>query len=97
MSPEEYRAEAYRLGHRFARGRLGAGAAPDTVRLALERAQEVLLGLRAYSADLEEMMRRGVEDVLAGRPMDRRSAATPGRRLLPRPGRARHITMDGRR
>jgi hypothetical protein len=97
MRPEEYRAEAYRLGHRFARGRLGAGEAPDTVRVALDRAQEVLLGLRAYSADLEEMMRLGVEDVLAGRPMDRRHAAPPGRRLPPRPGRARHITMEGRR
>jgi hypothetical protein len=96
MSPEEYRAEAYRLGQRFARRRLGAGAAPDTVRLALDRAQEVLLGLGAYSADLEEMMRRGVEDVLAGRPMDRRHAATPRRRLPHRPGRARHITIEGR-
>jgi hypothetical protein len=65
MKSDEYRAEAYRLGHRFARGLLGAGKAPHTVRLALDRAQERLLELRAYSADLEAMMRRGVEDVLA--------------------------------
>jgi hypothetical protein len=68
MKPDEYRAEAYRLGHRFARGLLGAGKAPDTVRLAMDRAQERLLELRAYSADLEAMMRRGVEDVLATGP-----------------------------
>lgn len=64
MRPEEYRAEAYRLGHRFARGLLGTGKGPETVHMAIDRAQERLLELRAYSVDLEAMMRRGAEDVL---------------------------------
>jgi hypothetical protein len=70
MRTQEYRAESYRLGHRFARRMLGAGMDPDSVRRAMDRAQEHLLELRAFSVDMDEMMRRGVEDVLAGRPMD---------------------------
>ena len=79
MDPEEYRAEAYRLGHRFARRLLDAGQAPDAIRRTLDRAQEHLLELQAYSADLAAMIRLGAEDVLAGRPGDRRITATPGR------------------
>jgi hypothetical protein len=74
MTPEEYRAVAYRLGHHFAQKRLRAGKGPDSVRLAMQRAQEHLLVLRAYSADLDRMMRRGVEDALAGKLIDRRYA-----------------------
>jgi hypothetical protein len=77
MTPDECRAEAYRIGHQFAQKRLGAGAAPATIRVAMERAQEHLLELRAYSADLDRMKRLGVEDALAGKPLDRRYAA-PG-------------------
>ena len=77
MTPDESRAVAYRLGHHFAEKLLGAGKSPDTVRAAMERAQERLLELRAYSADLDRMKRLGVEDALAGKPIDRRYAA-PG-------------------
>jgi hypothetical protein len=64
MKPEEYRAEAYRVGHQFARGLLGIGKDPETIRVAMDRAQERLRELRAYSADLEAMMRGGVEEAL---------------------------------
>jgi hypothetical protein len=74
MSPDEYRAVAYRLGHHFARNMLGAGKAPDAVRVAMERAQEHLLALGAYSDELDRMKRLGVEDALAGKPIDRRYA-----------------------
>jgi hypothetical protein len=77
MTQEEYRAVAYRLGHHFAQKLLRAGRGPDSVRLAMQRAQEHLLTLRAYSADLDQMKRRGVEDALAGKPMDSRYV-TPG-------------------
>jgi hypothetical protein len=74
MTPEEFHMVAYRLGHDFAQKQLRAGMGPDSVRLAMQRAQEHLQVLRAYSADLEQMMRRGVEDALAGKPIDRRDA-----------------------
>jgi hypothetical protein len=77
MTQEEYRAVTYRLGHHFARELLGKGELPDSVRLAMQRAQEHLLALRAYSPELDEMTRRGVEDALAGKPIDPRYA-TPG-------------------
>ena len=48
MTQKEYRAVAYRLGHRFARKLLDKGKRPDSVRLAMQRAQEHLLALRAY-------------------------------------------------
>jgi hypothetical protein len=70
MRPQEYRAESYHLGHRFAMRLLGAGMDPGSVRRAMDRAQERLRELRAYSADMDEMIRRGIEDVLAGRPMN---------------------------
>jgi len=79
MTPDECRAVAYRLEHHFAEKMLGAGKTPDTVRAAMERAQVHLPELRAYSADLDRMKRLGVEDALAGKPMDRRFAA-PGPR-----------------
>jgi hypothetical protein len=71
MTPAEYRAVAYRTGYHFARERLRAGEDPDSVRLALRRGLEHLRALRAHSADLGGMMRRGVEDSLAGKPIDR--------------------------
>ena len=83
MTQKEYCAVAYRLGHRFARKLLGDGQRPDFVRLAMQRAQEHLLALRAYSPELDEMMRSGVEDALAGKPIDPRYAR-PG---APRGGR----------
>ena len=83
MTQKESRAVAYRLGYHFARKLLGGGKRPDSVRLAMERAQEHLLELRAYSPELDEMKRSGVEDALAGKPIDPRYA-TPG---APRGGR----------
>ena len=77
MTPAEYRAVAHRLAHNFARKRLRAGEDPDSVRLAMRRALEHLRALRADSADLDQTMRRGVEDALAGKPIDRLRAA-PG-------------------
>jgi hypothetical protein len=77
MTQDEYRAVAYRLGHDFARKLLRAGKDPDSVRLAMYRAQEHLRALKVYSPALDEMKRRGVEDALAGKPMDRHYAA-PG-------------------
>ena len=77
MTPAEYRAVAHRLAHHFARERLRAGEDPDSVRLAMRGALEHLRVLRADSADLDQTMRRGVEDALAGKPIDRLHAA-PG-------------------
>ena len=74
---------AYRLGHHFARKLLGDGERPDFVRLAMQRAQEHLLTLRAYSPELDDLMQSGVEDALAGKPIDPRYAR-PG---APRGGR----------
>ena len=74
MTQEEYCAVAYRLGHDYARKRLGAGNGPDSVRLAMQSAQEHLQELKAYSVGLDAMMCLGVEDALAGKPMDRRYA-----------------------
>ena len=87
MTPQEYRTVAYRLGHHFAQKQLREGKGPDSVRLAMQRAQEHLQVLRAYSADLDQMMRRGVEDVLAGKPIDRRDATSGS----PRSGAGRSI------
>jgi hypothetical protein len=55
MTQDEYRAQAYRLGHRFVRKLLGLGKTPDTIRRAIDRAQEHLLTLGAYSAELDRM------------------------------------------
>jgi len=59
MTQDEYCGVAYRLGHRFARKLLGDGKCPDFVRLAMQRAQEHLLALRAYSPELDDMKRSG--------------------------------------
>jgi hypothetical protein len=72
MTDDEYLAVAYRLGHDFARRQLRAGKGPDSIRLAMEDAQKRLRALRAHSEVLDAMKRRGVEDVLAGKPIDRR-------------------------
>jgi hypothetical protein len=77
MTDEEYLAVAYRLGHHFAQKLLRQGKDDDSIRLAMQDAQERLKALRAYSADLDAMTRRGVEDALAGKPIDRRYEA-PG-------------------
>jgi hypothetical protein len=74
MTQEEFRAVAYRLGHRFARKLLSRGRRPDSIRLAMERAQEHLLALRAYSPELDAMKRSGVDEALAGKPIDPRYA-----------------------
>ena len=86
MTQEEFRAVAYRLEHRFASKLLSRGRRPDSIRLAMERAQEHLLALRAYSPELDAMKRSGVEDALAGKPIDPRYArpgAPRGRRRQP--------------
>ena len=86
MTQDEYCGVAYRLGHRFARKLLGDGKCPDFVRLAMQRAQEHLLTLRAYSPELDDLMGSGVEDALAGKPIDPRYArpgAPRGRRRQP--------------
>jgi hypothetical protein len=77
MTQDEYRAQAYRLGHHFVRKLLGLGKAPGTIRRDIDRAQEHLLTLGAYSAELDRMKRLGAEDALAGKAMDGRYAA-PG-------------------
>ena len=85
MTQKEYRAVAYRVGHRFTRKLLDKGRRPDSARLAMQRAQEHLLALRAYSPELDDMKRSGVEDALAGKPIDPRYArpgAPRGRRRL---------------
>jgi hypothetical protein len=76
MTQEQYRAVAYRLGHHFAQKLLRAGKDHESVRLAMQDAQERLKALRAYSADLDAMKRLGVEDALAGKPIDRRYATS---------------------
>jgi hypothetical protein len=78
MTDEVYCAEAYRIGYDFARRLLAAGKDSHSVRRARERAQERLRSLRAHSACLDHMKRRGVEDALAGKPSDRRYARNPG-------------------
>ena len=83
MTQDEYCGVAYRLGHGFARKLLGDGKRPNSVRLAMQRAQEHLLTLRAYSPELDDLMQSGVEDALTGKPIDPRYA-TPG---APRGGR----------
>ena len=86
MTQKEYCAVAYRLGHHFARKLLGDGKRPDFVRLAMQRAQEHLLTLRVYSPELDDLMGSGVEDALAGKPIDPRYArpgAPRGRRRQP--------------
>ena len=85
MTQEEYCAVAYRMGHHFAQKQLRAGKGPDSIRLSMECAQDHLKALRAYSEALDQMQRRGVEDALAGKPMDRRYATSK----LPRGGTAR--------
>jgi hypothetical protein len=77
MNHDEFRAVAYRLGHHFAERLLRAGKDHEAIRLAMRDAQERLKSLRAYSATLDAMKRLGVEDALAGKPIDRRYAA-PG-------------------
>jgi hypothetical protein len=77
MTQQEYRAVAYGMGHHFAQKQLRTGKDPDSVRLAMKGVQEHLKARRAYSAHLAEMMWLGVEDALAGKPLDRRSI-TPG-------------------
>jgi hypothetical protein len=92
MGSTSYCAVAYHLGHDYARKQLRAGNGPDSVRLAMQSAQEHLRELKAYSVGLDAMMRLGVEDALAGKPMDRRYAKVAARR-----GRgAVRITLKGR-
>jgi hypothetical protein len=74
MTDEEYLAAAYRVGHHFAQKLLREGKDDDSIRLAMQDAQQHLKALRAYSADLDAMKRLGVEDALAGKPIDRRYA-----------------------
>jgi hypothetical protein len=93
MTQQEYRAEAYRMGHHFARRQLRAGKDPDSVRLAMEGAQEHLKARKAFPAGLGEMMRLGVEDALAAKPMDRRYI-TPG---AARGGAGRRFLEDSAR
>jgi hypothetical protein len=79
MTDAEQLAVAYCLGHDYARKQLEAGKDADSIRLAINHAQEHLMALRAYSQPIDEMKRRGVEDALAGKPIDRRYG-TPGTR-----------------
>jgi hypothetical protein len=72
MRDQEQLTVAYCLGHDYARKQLEAGKDADSIRLAMGHAQEHLMALRAYSPALDEMKRRGVEDALAGKPIDRR-------------------------
>jgi hypothetical protein len=72
MTGEEQLAVAYCLGHNFARKQLKAGKDPDSIRAAIDCAQDHLKALSAYSEAIDAMKRRGVEDALAGKPIDRR-------------------------
>ena len=67
-TPEDCHHVAYRLGHYWAREELKAGKHPDAIRAGVYLAQ-VIAGWEP-SPDLDAAKWRGIEDSLAGKPLD---------------------------